>query len=248
MSRATAVGRVRCCGASLPLYFLLLVADRAVGARRLARRCCRSRSALVLLAVTRALARLAASSCRQPRLLGLTALAGLLIYVNWQVFVYRHPHRAGRRDQPRLLHQPDHHGARCGVFVLHERLRAAAVGRRSASRPSPSLVIVVGYGEVPVDRARRSRASFGVYGLIKKKVGPAVDAVSGLTLESFVARRRSRVVQLVLVALTPAGLTMGAEGAWARGAAAPSPASPRPCRCSSSPPAHTARRSHGRSA
>lgn len=53
-------------------------------------------------------------------------------------------------------------------------------------------------------------ASFGVYGLIKKKIGPAVDAVSGLTLESFWLIPIA-VVQLIVVAQTT-GITMGANG------------------------------------
>ena len=56
-------------------------------------------------------------------------------------------------------------------------------------------------------------ATFGVYGLIKKQIGPAVDAVSGLTLESLWLIPIA-VVQLIVVATTPAGITMGAHGGW----------------------------------
>src|SRR5690606_39701806 len=53
-------------------------------------------------------------------------------------------------------------------------------------------------------------ASFGLYGLIKKKIGPAVDAVSGLTLESFWLIPIA-VVQLIIVAQT-SGITFGTVG------------------------------------
>jgi chloramphenicol-sensitive protein RarD len=74
------------------------------------------------------------------------------------------------------------------------------------------VVIVVAYRAFPWI-ALSLTASFGLYGLIKKKIGPAVDAVSGLTLESFWLIPIA-VVQLILVAMTPAGLTMGGNGAW----------------------------------
>ena len=43
--------------------------------------------------------------------------------------------------------------------------------------------------------------SFGLYGLVKKRVGPVVDAVSGLTLESLWLAPVA-VVQLVVVGMT----------------------------------------------
>ena len=73
------------------------------------------------------------------------------------------------------------------------------------------VVIIVAYGSVPWI-ALSLTASFGVYGLVKKKIGPAVDAVSGLTLESFWLIPLA-VVQLVLVAQTT-GITFGTEGVW----------------------------------
>ena len=72
------------------------------------------------------------------------------------------------------------------------------------------VVIIVAYRAFPWI-ALSLTASFGVYGLIKKKIGPAVDAVSGLTLESFWLIPIA-VVQLIVVATTPAGITMGGNG------------------------------------
>ena len=65
---------------------------------------------------------------------------------------------------------------------------ASACGSRSGS-PIGIAVVAVGrhrhrIRRLPVDRAHARRSSFGFYGLVKKQIGPSVDAVSGLTLES----------------------------------------------------------------
>ncbi|WP_315108664.1 EamA family transporter RarD [uncultured Microbacterium sp.] len=190
----------------LPLYFLLLqptgpwevVAWRVL----LSFVFC-----LLLLTVTRGWAAFLAI-VRSPRLLGWTALAGLLIYVNWQVFVLGT--LSGNVVETALGYFINPiTTVLLGVFVLKERIRRlqwAAVGIAAIA----VVVIVVAYGHVPWI-ALTLTASFGLYGLIKKKIGPAVDAVSGLTLESFWLIPIA-VVQLVIVATTPAGLTMGTAG------------------------------------
>jgi chloramphenicol-sensitive protein RarD len=118
---------------------------------------------------------------RDPRLLAWTALAGLLIYVNWQAFLigaltgHVIETSLGYFINPIVT-------VLLGVLVLGERLRAAqwtAVGIAVAA----VVVIIAGYGSVPWI-ALTLAASFGLYGLVKKRIGPSVDAVSGLTLES----------------------------------------------------------------
>ncbi len=190
----------------LPLYFLLLqptgpwevVAWRVL----LSFVFC-----LLLLTVTRGWPAFLAI-VRSPRLLGWTALAGLLIYVNWQVFVLGT--LSGNVVETALGYFINPiTTVLLGVFVLKERIRRlqwVAVGIAAAA----VVVIVVAYGDVPWI-ALTLTASFGLYGLIKKKIGPAVDAVSGLTLESFWLIPIA-VVQRVIVATTPVGLTMGAAG------------------------------------
>ncbi|WP_101847188.1 EamA family transporter RarD [Zhihengliuella sp. ISTPL4] len=190
----------------LPLYFLLLqptgpwevVAWRVL----LSFVFC-----LLLLTVTRGWPAFLAI-VRNPRLLGWTALAGLLIYVNWQVFVLGT--LSGHVVETSLGYFINPiTTVLLGVFVLKERIRRlqwAAIGIAGAA----VVVIVVAYGDFPWI-ALSLTASFGLYGLIKKRIGPAVDAVSGLTLESFWLIPIA-VVQLVVVATTPAGLTMGANG------------------------------------
>lgn len=144
---------------------------------------------------------------RQPRLLGLTALAGVLIYVNWQTYLigtltgHVIETSLGYFINPIVT-------VLLAVTVLRERLRLVpwiAIGLAVVA----IAVIVVGYGRFPWI-ALTLALSFGVYGLVKKQIGPSVDAVSGLTLESFWLLPIA-VAQLVIVAATT-GLTMGTQG------------------------------------
>lgn len=190
----------------LPLYFLLLVPTgpwEVVAWRVLLSLV----FCLLLLTVTRGWAAFGVI-LRQPKLLGWTALAGLLIYINWQVFVLGT--LTGHVVETSLGYFINPiTTVLLGVFVLKERIRRlqwAAIAIAAIA----VVVIVVAYGSFPWI-ALSLTASFGVYGLIKKKIGPAVDAVSGLTLESFWLIPIA-VVQLIIVAQTPAGITMGANG------------------------------------
>ncbi|MCI1017450.1 EamA family transporter RarD [Microbacterium sp. C5A9] len=163
----------------------------------------------ILLTVTRGWKALGVI-IRQPKLLGWTALAGVLIYVNWQVFLIGT--LTGHVVETSLGYFINPIATvLLGVFVLKERIRRlqwAAIGIATVA----VVVIVVFYSSFPWI-ALSLTASFGVYGLIKKKIGPAVDAISGLTLESFWLIPIA-VVQLILVAATPAGITMGQYGPW----------------------------------
>ena len=151
----------------------------------------------LLIVVTRSWGRLVAI-LRQPRLLGWTALAGALIYVNWQVFLIAAltghviETSLGYFINPIVT-------VLLGVLVLRERLRLTqwiAIGLAAVA----VAVIVVGYGAFPWI-ALSLAFSFGFYGLVKKKIGPAVDAVSGLTLES-VWLTPIAIVQLIVVAVS----------------------------------------------
>ncbi|KSU55962.1 EamA family transporter RarD [Microbacterium enclense] len=144
---------------------------------------------------------------RQPRLMALTAVAGVLIYVNWQTYLigaltgHVIETSLGYFINPIVT-------VLLGVVVLRERLRVLpwiAIGIAVAA----VVVIVVGYGAFPWI-ALTLAFSFGFYGLVKKQIGPAVDAVSGLTLESFWLLPVA-VVQLIVVA-NVTGITLGNEG------------------------------------
>ena len=189
----------------LPLYFLLLAPTKPF--ELVAWRILLSLAfCALLLTVTRSWGRLAAIM-RQRRLLWLTALAGVLIYINWQVFIlgalsgHVIETSLGYFINPIVT-------VMLGVLVLHERLRPTqwiAIGIAVAA----VVVIIVGYGAVPWI-ALTLAASFGLYGLVKKHIGPSVDAVSGLTLETLWLTPVAAVV-LAVVGVTQ-GLTMGASG------------------------------------
>lgn len=191
----------------LPLYFLLLVPTgpwEVVAARVIFSLI----FCLLLLTVARGWRRIMAI-IRQPRLLGWTALAGVLIYINWQVFLIGT--LSGHVVETALGYFINPiTTVLLGVFVLRERIRRlqwVAIGIAVIA----VVVIIVAYGSFPWI-ALSLTASFGTYGLIKKKIGPAVDAVSGLTLESFWLLPIA-IVQLILVAQTT-GITFGTVSPW----------------------------------
>jgi chloramphenicol-sensitive protein RarD len=118
---------------------------------------------------------------RQPRVLFTMGLAGVLIYVNWQVFVIATltghvvEGSLGYFINPVIT-------VALGVVLLREKLRPLqwiAVGVSIIA----ILVIAIGYGAFPWI-ALALALSFGFYGFIQKRVGAQVDAISGLTLET----------------------------------------------------------------
>lgn len=162
----------------------------------------------ILILVTRAW-RAFALILRNPRVVVTMGLAGLLIYVNWQTYVIavltNHVVEAslGYFINPIVT-------ILIGVVVLREKLRVwqwAAVGISAAA----VAVLAIGYGSIPW-LALILAFSFGIYGLIKKRVGPTVDAVSGLTLETLWLVPVA-VVQLVIVGVST-GLTFGTVSVW----------------------------------
>lgn len=189
----------------MPLYFLLLAPSgpfEVVSWRIiLSLAFC-----LILLAVTRSWGRLIAI-LRNRRLALWTVLAGILIYVNWQVFLIATltghvvETSLGYFINPIVT-------VLMGVLILHERLRMTqwiAIGIAAAA----VTVIVVGYGVFPWISLTLA-FSFGFYGLVKKQIGPSVDAVSGLTLESMWLLPIA-VLQLIVVGATT-GITVGTAG------------------------------------
>ncbi len=141
------------------------------------------------------------------RLVAWTAVAGVLIYLNWQVFLLATltghviEMSLGYFINPIVT-------VLLGVVVLREHLRPlqwVAIGLAVLA----TVVIVVGYGAFPW-LALGVAFSFGFYGLVKKHIGPSVDVMSGLTLESLWLAPLA-IAQLVVVAMTT-GLTMGTAG------------------------------------
>jgi chloramphenicol-sensitive protein RarD len=190
----------------LPLYFVLLppassweiVAFRIL----LALAFC-----AILLTVTRGWRRFVAL-VRQPRVLGIMTVAGVLIYINWQVYViavttgHVVEGALGYFINPIVT-------VLLGIVFLRERLRPAqwvALGISTIA----ILVIAIGYGAFPWI-ALALAFSFGIYGYVKKRVGDQVDPVSGLTLETAVLTPVAVVILVVLAATS--GIATGNSGA-----------------------------------
>lgn len=189
----------------LPLYFVLLppassweiVAFRIL----LALAFC-----AILLTVTRGWRRFVAL-VRQPRVLGIMTVAGVLIYINWQVYViavttgHVVEGALGYFINPIVT-------VLLGIVFLRERLRPAqwvALGISTIA----ILVIAIGYGAFPWI-ALALAFSFGIYGYVKKRVGDQVDPVSGLTLETAVLTPVAVVILVVLAATS--GIATGNSG------------------------------------
>lgn len=161
----------------------------------------------LIVTATRGWGRLVAILRNRSTVLAL-ALAAVFIIVNWSVYVYAsvsgHVVEAslGYFTNPIVT-------VLLGVVVLRERLRPlqwVALGVSAIA----VLVIAIGYGAFPWI-ALTLAFSFGLYGLVKKRVGPTADAVGGLTIETAVLAPAAAAV-LVVIALT-SGLSFGALGA-----------------------------------
>ena len=138
---------------------------------------------LLLLAVTRSFGAYR-TALRNPRTLGVLAVASALIVTNWTVYVYGvltgHvlDTALGYFINPLLT-------VLLGVVVLRERLRPAqwvALGFGAAA----VVVISTGVGGLPWI-ALTLACSFGTYSLVKNRVGRSVGALPGLAVETTVA-------------------------------------------------------------
>ncbi|OIH95314.1 EamA family transporter RarD [Curtobacterium sp. MCBA15_001] len=146
----------------------------------------------------------------QRRVMGVMGIAAVLIVVNWTVYVLAtttgHTVEAalGYFINPLVT-------IALGVVLLRERLRPAqwaAVGISVVA----VVVIAVGYGQMPWISLVLA-FSFGLYGLVKKRVGGTVDALSGLTMETMWLVPVA-VVALVVMGVTGlgGGITFGGAG------------------------------------
>lgn len=134
----------------------------------------------IAIAVTRSWLR-TRSLMAQRRVMLVMGLAAVLILVNWTVYVVAtttgHTVEAalGYFINPLVT-------IALGVVVLRERLRPAQWAAVAISIVAV-VVIAVGYGRIPWISLALA-FSFGLYGLVKKRVGGTVDALSGLTIET----------------------------------------------------------------
>jgi chloramphenicol-sensitive protein RarD len=186
----------------IPLYFLLLAP--AGGVEIVAWRILFSLVfCALLLTVTRKWSVFAAV-VRQPRLMLATGLAGVLIYANWQLYVVGVLNgqiveaALGYFINPIVT-------VLLGVLFLRERLRPlqwVAVGVSTGA----ILVLLLGLGSVPW-LALGLALSFGLYGLIKKRAGVSLDAVTGLTLETLWLVPVASVILIIVASTT--GIVIG---------------------------------------
>jgi chloramphenicol-sensitive protein RarD len=159
----------------------------------------------ILLTVTRAWRRLLAL-LRSKRVVFTLAAAGALILINWLVYVFAVLNdqvveaSLGYFTNPIVT-------VLLGVFVLRERLRPAQWASIGISAVAV-IVLAVNFGTLPWI-ALALAFSFGLYGLIKKRIGGTVDAVSGLTIETLWIAPLA-IAQLVGFALT-GGLAIGSN-------------------------------------
>jgi chloramphenicol-sensitive protein RarD len=191
----------------LPLYFPLLAPAGAV--EIIAHRVVWSLVlCALLLTVTRGWAPFVAA-VRHRRTLGLLSLAAALVAVNWLVYVYSVlsgevvDAALGYFINPLLT-------VLLAVFVLGEQLRAAqwvALGFGAAA----VVVITIGYARLPWI-AMALALSFGLYGLIKNRVGRTVTALAGLGVETAVLFPLA-AGYLVWMQVTGTGAFTG-HGAW----------------------------------
>ncbi len=190
----------------LPLFFLLLVPANAieiVGWRVLFSLV----FCAILITVTRGWPRLLAL-LRDRRVMLTLLAAGILILVNWLVYVFATLNHEVVQASLGYFTNPIV-TVLLGVIVLRERLRVlqwVSIGVSAVA----VLVIAIGYGAFPWI-ALALAFSFGLYGLVKKRVGVRVDALSGLMIETMWLSPIA-VLQLIFVGATT-GITIGAVSA-----------------------------------
>jgi rarD protein len=137
---------------------------------------------------------------RQTRLFVALGVAGILVFINWQVYVLAvlagHVTEAalGYFITPIVT-------VLLGVVLLREKLRLAQWTALALSGVAV-LVLAINYGSFPWI-ALILAFSFGLYGFTKKSVGGTVDALTGLTIET------AWVVPVALAELVFVGATTG---------------------------------------
>lgn len=194
----------------LPLYFFALMPAGAV--EIVANRVVWSLLfCALLITVTRAWPALVAA-LRNRAVFGALALAALLIAVNWLTYTYGVT--TGQAVEASLGYFINPLvSVLLGVFVLKEKLRPlqwAAVGIGFVAVG----VLTYSYGKLPWI-ALTLAFSFGLYGFVKKRVGPKVDAVTSLSVETMVLAPLAAATMIYLAMAGTATLTtQGAGHFW----------------------------------
>lgn len=165
----------------LPLYFFALQPAGAV--EIVANRVVWSLIFCVLLITVTRSWRALAGAFRDRSIFATLAIAAVLIAVNWLTYTYGVTTNQAVEASLGYFINPLV-SVLLGVFVLKEKLRPlqwAAVGIGFVAVG----VLTVSYGKLPWI-ALTLAVSFGLYGFVKKRVGPKVDSVTSLSVETMV--------------------------------------------------------------
>ena len=161
---------------------------------------------VVILAIMRRLTKTAAL-LKDSGIVKLSALAAVLILVNWSVYVFASLNQfiveaaLGYFINPLVT-------VALGVVVLKEKLRPLQWGALGLAIVAV-IVLAVGYGSIPVISLTLA-FSFGFYGFVKNRMGPSVKSLDSLTLETLWLTPVALGL-LVWVSMS-SGLTLGTLG------------------------------------
>ena len=165
----------------MPLYFFVLAPAGAV--EIVANRVVWSLLFCVLLITITRSWRVLGAAFRNRTVIGPLSIAAVLIAVNWLTYTYGVT--TGQAVEASLGYFINPLvSVLLGVLVLKEKLRPlqwAAVGIGFIAVG----VLTVSYGKLPWI-ALTLALSFGLYGFVKKRVGPRADAITSLTVETIV--------------------------------------------------------------
>lgn len=145
---------------------------------------------------------------RSARIASTLAIAAVLIAINWLTYTYGVTSGHAIESSLGYFINPLV-SVLLGVLVLKEKLRPLqwiAVGIGFAA----VIELTVAYGQLPWI-ALVLAFSFGIYGFVKKRVGPEVNAVTSLSVETAFLAPVAAVVMVVLAA--DGAATLGAQGA-----------------------------------
>ena len=161
---------------------------------------------VVILAIMRRLPRTAAL-LRDRDILKLSAMAAVLILINWSVYVYASLNQfiveaaLGYFINPLVT-------VALGVVVLKEKLRPLQWSALAFAVVAV-IVLAFGYGTVPVISLTLA-FSFGFYGFVKNRMGPSVKSLDSLTLETLWLTPIA--LGLIVWVYLSSGLTLGTLG------------------------------------
>jgi chloramphenicol-sensitive protein RarD len=191
----------------LPLYFFVLMPAGAV--EIVANRVVWSLLfCALLITVTRSWAALG-RALRNRTVFGALAVAAFLIAINWLTYTYAVT--TGQAVEASLGYFINPLvSVLLGVLVLKEKLRplqwaAVAIGFIAVG------VLTYSYGKLPWI-ALTLAFSFGLYGFVKKRVGPKVDAATSLSVETMVLAPFAAATMIYLAASGTATLTTQGPG------------------------------------